>query len=282
MAANDSHTGGNLMMPSTIENIDAAMLAFLTDELNISTQTNKGFKQIPIIWVAAERAAQIKQHKDLRDAEGALIYPVITLERASIVKDLEKKGSIFGNIPPVNDPRRGSYTVARKIQQKKSSEFTNASSKRTYNQINFKVKKQDKRTVYETYTIPLPIYVTVNYTVSITTEYQQQMNDAISPFITRPGGINYFSLSNGGHTYEGFIDSDFTSNNTVNNLEENERKFVTDINIRVLGYVIGDGINQETPKIVKRESAVEIRFPREQVVFGDIPTHIDDKGFYRS
>ena len=108
------------------------------------------------------------------------------------------------------------------------------------------------------------------------------MNDAISPFLTRPGGINYFSLSNAGHSYEGFIDSDFTSNNTVNNLEENERKFVTDINIRVLGYIIGEGINQETPKIVKRESAVEIRFPREQVVFGDIPTHIDDKGFYRS
>lgn len=269
-------------MPSTIENIDAAMLAFLTDELNISTQTNKGFKKIPIIWVAAERAAQIKQHKDLRDAEGALIYPVMTLERASIIKDLSNKGSIFGNIPPVNDPRRGSYTVARKIQQQKSAEFTNASSKRTYDQINFKVKKQDKRTVYETYTIPLPIYVTVNYTVSITTEYQQQMNDAIAPFLTRPGGINYFSLSNEGHSYEGFIDSDFTSNNTVNNLEENERKFVTDINIRVLGYVIGEGINQETPKIVKRESAVEIRFPREQVVFGDIPTHIDDKGFYRS
>jgi hypothetical protein len=282
MAANDSHTGGNLIMPSTIENIDAAMLAFLTDELNISTQTNKGFKKIPIIWVAAERAAQIKQHKDLRDAEGALIYPVMTLERASIIKDLSNKGSIFGNIPPVNDPRRGSYTVARKIQQQKSAEFTNASSKRTYDQINFKVKKQDKRTVYETYTIPLPIYVTVNYTVSITTEYQQQMNDAIAPFLTRPGGINYFSLSNEGHSYEGFIDSDFTSNNTVSNLEENERKFVTDINIRVLGYVIGEGINQETPKIVKRESAVEIRFPREQVVFGDIPTHIDDKGFYRS
>ena len=242
----------------------------------------KVLKKIPIIWVAAERAAQIKQHKDLRDAEGALIYPVMTLERASIIKDLSNKGSVFGNIPPVNDPRRGSYTVARKIQQQKSAEFTNASSKRTYDQINFKVKKQDKRTVYETYTIPLPIYVTVNYTVSITTEYQQQMNDAIAPFLTRPGGINYFSLNNEGHSYEGFIDSDFTSNNTVNNLEENERKFVTDINIRVLGYVIGEGINQETPKIVKRESAVEIRFPREQVVFGDIPTHIDDKGFYRS
>ena len=282
MEADDPNVTGNIIMPSTIENIDAAMLSFLKEDLNIATQTNKGFKKIPIVWVAAERAAQIKQHKDLRDSDGSLIYPIITLERASIIKDLNDKGSIFGNIPPVNDARRGSYTVARKIQQPKTSEFTNASSKRKYNQINFKVKKQDKRTVYETYTIPLPVYVTVNYVVSITTEYQQHMNDAITPFITRPGGINYFSLSSNGHNYEGFIDSDFTSNNTVNNLEDNERKFVTDINIRVLGYVIGEGLNQETPKIVKRESAVEIRFPREQVVFGDIPTHIDDKGFYRS
>ena len=281
MQSDDPNVREELLIPSTIEDIDAAMLDYINNTLNISTETNKGFEKVPVIWVAAERAAQIKQIKDLRDSDGSMIYPIITLERNSIVKDLSKKGTLFANIPPVGDVKRGSIIVARRIQQNKTSEFANATAKRRFNQINFKTKKQNKKVVYETYTIPLPVYITVNYVVSITTEYQQQMNDIVTPFITTPDGINYFQLQRNDHMYEGFIESDFASNNTVNDLGEQERKFVTDINIRVLGYLIGEDKNQETPKIVKRENAVEIRFPRERVIFGDIPEDMDDKGFYR-
>lgn len=281
MQSDDPNLREELIIPSTIEDIDAAMLDYVNNTLNISTETNKGFEKVPVIWVAAERAAQIKQIKELRDTDGSMIYPIITLERNSIVKDLSKKGSVFGNVPPVNDSRRGSITVARRINQKKTSEFANADSKRRFNQVNFKTKKQNKKIVYETYTIPIPVYITVNYIVSVTTEYQQQMNDIMTPFITTPGGINYFQLKRNDHMYEGFIDSEFSSNNTVNDLGDQERKFMTDINIRVLGYLIGEDKNQETPKIVRRESAVEVRFPREHVIFGDIPEPIGDKGFYK-
>jgi hypothetical protein len=281
MPSKDPNVSEELIMPSTIEDIDAAMLSYLKDDLKISTRTNKGFKEVPIIWVAAERAAQIKEHKDLRDANGALIYPIMTLQRNSIAKDLSKKGSVFGNIPPVNDAKRGSITIARRVEQKKTSEFANADAKRLYGQINFKTKKQNKKIVYTTYTVPLPVYITVNYTVAITTEYQEQMNDIITPFITVPGGINYFQLKRNGHLYEGFIDSDFAVENTIDNLQEEERKFVTNINIRILGYLIGENKNQESPKIVKRENAVEVRFPRERVVLGDIPEDGTDGAFYR-
>lgn len=281
MPSKDPNVREELLMPSTIEDIDAAMLDYINNTLDIHTETNKGFKKVPVIWVAAERAAQIKQHKDLRDDNGAIIYPLMTLERNSIAKDLANKGSVFGNILPVGDEKKGSITIARRINQKKTSEFANADAKKRFNQINFKTKKQNKKIVYETYTIPLPVYITVNYTISITTEYQQQMNDIMTPFITTPGGINYFQLKRNGHLYEGFIDSDFASNNTVNDLQDQERKFMTDINIRVLGYLIGEDKNQESPKIVKRENAVEVRFPREHVIFGDIPEPIGDKGFYK-
>ena len=107
------------------------------------------------------------------------------------------------------------------------------------------------------------------------------MNEIITPFLTTPGGINYFQLERNGHMYEGFIESDFAANNTVGDLQDQERKFVTDINIRVLGYIIGEDKNQESPKIVKRQNAVEVRFPREHVIFGDIPEPIGDEGFYK-
>ena len=204
MPSKDLNVKEQLLMPSTLEDIDAAMLDYLNNTLDIHTETNKGFKKVPVIWVAAERAAQIKQHKDLRDDNGAIIYPLMTLERASVAKDMTNKGALVANIPPVNDEKRGSITVARRINQKKTSEFANADTKRRFNQINFKTKKQNKKIVYETYTVPMPVYVTVNYVISITTEYQQQMNDIMTPFITTPGAINYFTLKRNGHLYEGF------------------------------------------------------------------------------
>ena len=40
----------------------------------------------------------------------------------------------------------------------------------------------------------------------------------------------------------------------------------TKIDIKVLGYLIGEGKNQETPKLVYRENAVDVKIGRERVV----------------
>ena len=53
------------------------------------------------------------------------------------------------------------------------------------------------------------------------------------------------------------------------------------IDIKVLGYVMGEDKNSEQPKVVIRENAVEVKIPREKVVFGDIPRNIDKRGFYK-
>ena len=51
-------------------------------------------------------------------------------------------------------------------------------------QINFPMPK-NKKAVYETITIPMPVYIDVNYTISVRTEYQQQMNEVHSTFCDR-------------------------------------------------------------------------------------------------
>ena len=56
--------------------------------------------------------------------------------------------------------------------------------------------------------------------------------------------------------------------------------YETDINIEVMGYLIGEGENQEKPKIVKRENAVEFKIGRERTIMGDIPQNLKD-GFYK-
>tara|TARA_Y100000034_G_scaffold66347_1_gene80117 strand:- start:46 stop:543 length:498 start_codon:yes stop_codon:yes gene_type:complete len=121
------------IMPSTLETIDFAVFDYINKRLDLSTMTNKGFKKVPIVWVATERAFQIKENRDLRDSEETLILPLITLERKSVSKDLAKRVIPYANIPTVNDEKGGTLTIARRINQKKTAEFQNNIARRKHN-----------------------------------------------------------------------------------------------------------------------------------------------------
>ena len=98
------------IQPSTLENIDFAFFDFVNDNMNSGAITNEGWKETPVIWVSAERSFLSKNNKDLRDDDGSLILPLITIERTNVVKDPTKKGVVWANIPPVNDEKGGSIT----------------------------------------------------------------------------------------------------------------------------------------------------------------------------
>ena len=202
------------ILPSTIETIDFSVYDYVNDKLNLHLNTNKGWEKVPVIWVTAERAYQIKKEKELRDLEGTLIYPFISVERTSMNKDLTKKGAFQANILPYDKVQGGSIEAGRRIYQKKTSEFANADLKsdpaRRLNNSKgprFVRRKTDK-VVYQTVLIPQPVYIQTSYTVSLRTEYQQQMNDLLQPFITDPGNHYYIYLKKDGHYYEAQIESD--------------------------------------------------------------------------
>jgi len=279
------------IMPSTLETIDFAVFDYINKRLDLSTMTNKGFKKVPIVWVATERAFQIKENRDLRDSEETLILPLITLERKSVSKDLAKRVIPYANIPTVNDEKGGTLTIARRINQKKTAEFQNNIARRKHNggraggqgfgQNTFP-NIVDEKTVFETITMPLPVWVSVSYEISIRTEYQQQMNDLTTPLL-REGGLNSMPrrLERDGHKFEAFINGSFSNNSNISQLEMELRLYETSISMEVLGYLIGDGPNDERPKVVIRENIVEVKIPREHVVLGDIDEYLDDRGFYR-
>lgn len=279
-------------MPSTLETIDGAMLRFIDEELNLYTTTNDGFRKTPVLWVSAERAYQIKawHNKELRDTEQTLVLPLITINRASVDKNPSRRGTVFANLYPVADEKGGTITIARRINPKKTAEFQNAYANRKYGPdktVSSKMLNTNKRNmsiqraVYETITIPIPTWLMVNYEVTLRTEYQQQINQLLQPFITIPGNSRMPKrISYENHFYELFIDGAIANGSNVADMGMEQRNFEHTINIEVLGYLIGQGDNQEKPKIVKRENVVEFKLSREKVIFGDIPDNIKD-GFYR-
>lgn len=249
---------------SRIEDIDTAMYKFIDEQMNLHAHTPTGFKKVPIIMATSERSVLSKKGREVRDKEGALILPLITIERTSMVKSPNEKGTVWANVPALNDIKGGNIPITKKVLQDKTANFKNAHSLKRRGQLNFP-EKTDK-TVYQVVSIPLPVYVTVMYKITIRTEYQQQMNDLVVPFMTIPGGINYIIIRSGINRYEGFIQQDYSHENNISDFSNEERRFETSFDIKVLGHLIGSGINQETPQKVVNETVVEVKIPRERTV----------------
>jgi hypothetical protein len=259
--------------PSTFETIDYAMFDYINDKLDLHATTNKGWSKTPVVWVASERSFQIKNSQTYRDDEGMIILPVITIERNSVVKDLNTRGAFYGDQFPIQSQseKGGSLVIARRIKQDKTSNFANADASRRFNdRVGPKfVRQATKKVVYEYISIPPIVYVEINYSITLRTEYQQQMNELMQPFITRPGTINSFLIERDGHRYETFVQGNYALNNNIDDMTLEERRFETKVDLKVLGYLIGEGNNQNTPKYSIRENAVEVKIPRERVVWSD-------------
>ena len=229
-------------LPSTIETIDVGFFNWVDKDLDLYATTNGGWKKTPVVWLSAERAFQIKNNKDLRDSSGHLKLPIMTVSRTSMTKDPTFRGSHYAHI---------------------------------YENTDY------KKVVYETIEIPCPTYIAIMYDITIRTEYLQQMNTLVLPFMTKTGGINNFFFENEGHRYEAFIQQDFNPDSNITNLGEEERFFQTKVQIKVLGHLLGEGPNREQPKAIVRENQVDVKISRERVILGDSQPWNDGRGKYR-
>ena len=252
------------MEPCTMETIDTAFYRFINEKLDITCTTNEGWKKVPVKWVTPERAYQIKSDPDARDGEGSLVFPLMTIHRASVAKDPAKKGHYQANLAPLRNRRLVGY----EIQQSKTRAYASRQSVKLNDgfQPNFLVKKEVERPVYRYYYVPIPVYVTVNYELNIITNYQQQMNEIQQKLINVGSGQNYFVISQSNYNFECFMDMNFNIDNNPANMAEEERKYTSKVSTRILGYLIGEGDNKEDSLVQIVENYVDIGFPTERVI----------------
>ena len=257
---------------SDLEDVDMALYKFVDETLDIQTSTNKGFRKVPVIWAGAERAQNVKREDIPRDKKGNVKYPIVIVERGKISKDLEKKAFPFAAVDPMGDLRGGFLEINKVIKQDKTSNFKKADAFRTADDENRPIYrgKENTKIVYETLTVPIPIYVEIEYKIIFRAEYQQQMNDMLTPVIRAANGHKRVMITYNRNMYEAFMDASYTTANNISAYAEDEKKYESSVSVKVLGYLIGDGKNQKQPMVTRRENPVQIRFLRERVMVGDI------------
>jgi hypothetical protein len=257
-------------LASTLETIDTGMYEWVDNTLNLHTVTNKGIYKAPVLWLGTERVWQIKSDQRIRDKVGKLILPLITINRSSVTKDPSFKGIFQAHLYEQNDYKGGATPAARNINQDRTREFqNNRQNETTKGGQQTGPQDPNDEIVYDTLSSPIPVYVSITYSITLRTEYQQQMNDLMQPFITSTGQINSFFFKKDGHSYEAFIQQDMSMNNNTTNVGEDERMFETRIDIKVLGYLIGEGYTREKPTLARRQNRAKLVFTNERTMSGD-------------
>lgn len=254
--------------PSTLENIDFAFFEWVDEELNIFCQSSDGWKKVPVIFSAPERSWMSKAFKDLHDNKHSLKYPIISVARKNISRPKVKKGALAGSYLG-NTELSGSLSIFKKLNSEKTSDRANMDVHRTRGVINFP-KKKTHRPIYDIYKIPFPTFVVVTYDISIRTNFQEQMNEIISPFLKFPKNTHGFKLLRNGHSYECFMGESFNNSSNQDSLDAEERRFEYTFNLEVYGYLMHGESNDKGPTIVVTQNRPEIVFKTEFVYTGSL------------
>jgi hypothetical protein len=272
-----------VLKESNQETVDYAVLQWVDETLNIHTETNSGFKKVPVIWLTSERAHQIKTNRELRQSDSdSLIFPLISIKKDTMERaDAGNRpipGNVFRKKQNGVDREMNQFYIGKKVLQEKTRNFARATNLRINNEDeNFPTPK-NQRVVYKRYYVPLPIYYNFNYSINIRSDYQSQLNQMLQYLAVYSNNINNFMIYSRNHRYEAFLDG-MTLDDNISNLAEEEKRYEATVKLRVLGYITGRGVNDNIGDYSVVENQVKIRFPREHVIVGDLNEAGD--GFFK-
>jgi hypothetical protein len=102
------------------------------------------------------------------------------------------------------------------------------------------------------------------------TNFQEQMNDILTPFIKHAKNTHGFKLLREGHSYECFVGESFANSSNVDAMNAEERRFEYMLTLDVYGYLMHGETNDKGPTIVVTQNRPEIKIKSEFIYTGSI------------
>ena len=252
--------------PSTIEDIDGAVFNWIDSILNIMVNTHEGVQKVNCVFATPERSNLSKRDKEVRDNKYSLKYPVIAITRGDFMTPKAKNGSLQGSAF-----RNASISLVlpihAELNPEKTADRANADAKRYAGTLNVR-KRPTSRPIYNVYSIPVPTFVEVKYEISLISNFQQQMNEMLNPFIKYSSNINGFKLLYNGHGYECTFDESISNASNLADISDTERVVEYNFNITVRGYIHHGDVNDKAPTVIRQETRPEIVFKTELIYTG--------------
>lgn len=225
--------------PCGIEDVDRAMFKLFNEDLPFYFEQDGDMKRIPVIFAGGERAMILRRKKPLRDRQGALILPLISIMRTGIDQSTEKGIGPGDGVLTIKkklgaeDRAFKKLTNPQGLQNQENVVTTNDSGKLSLS--------NNERSVYEIITMPNPRFFKATYDITFWAQYLQQMNGILEAFMTsyNIGTAKSFKIeTEKGYWFVAFTETPIQDSTNFDGYEDDERLIKASITMSVTGYII--------------------------------------------
>lgn len=289
-----SSSPDDLTVPAVgIEDADAALFNLFDREIPFQVSTSdknrEEVKKVPVIFASAEKWAFVKRQRAVRDRNGSLILPLITVVRTTIQQtpndDIAGRG--------INQ-QTGEILIRRRLDKSDRGYQGLINRLLLKHQVNLAVAPVDadegqvstsralgklvddpsvgvgglmladrQNNVYETLVLPSPQFFTAVYEVTFWTQYTVQMFQLVELLISSflPQGNAWRLDTPKGYWFVATVDGNvYNAENNVDDMSQEERLIKYKFTVKVPGYVLATNVPGAPVPIKRYVSSPVITF----------------------
>lgn len=284
----------DLTIPSVgVEDADAALFNLFDNEIPFQVSTSdknrQEMKKVPVIFAAAEKWALVKRQRALRDRNGTLILPLITVVRTTIQQESadditgrginQQTGEIFIR-RRLDKSDRGYQGLINRLLVKHQTNLAVAPGDADDGQLSTDrvlgsladdptvadgglMLPDRQNNVYETLVVPSPQFFTAVYEVTFWTQYTVQMFQLIELLIASflPQGNAWRLDTPKGYWFVATVDGNiYNAENNFDDMSTEERLIKYKFTIKVPGYILASRVPGAPVSIKRYVSSPSISF----------------------
>lgn len=235
-----------------IEDVDRAVFDLFNRDLPMIYDTKDGStKRVPVIFATGERFAITRRKEPLRDKNGALILPLVTIARTGLEQQAQKSIEM-GDVGTINITRRLSKDDSVYQRLINSPGFQNAGS--PYEGSRRESQDKPGRTsggrllepnlavgLYETISIPTPKFFTAKYEITLWTQFMQHSNNLLTTIMSGYHNVrarSYRIETPTGYWFNATFEADVGSDTTFDSMTDDERAIKNTFTVTVPAFII--------------------------------------------
>ena len=290
----NSYGSSELFIPSCgLEDVDVALFNLFDKEIapQFGGTDSTPLSKTPVIFAAGEKWSMLKNGRPLRDRNGSLLLPLITIMRNEVSQDLS--ADIAGR--GINQ-HVGEIVIRRKLD-KSDREYQNLINRILLpNQSNVAVNKSIvgsdhqqvvtnrvigelskdidvvrgallkpnlSNNVYETIVVPTPQFYTAKYQITVWAQYMQHTNQILERIITSflPQGQNWKIDTPKGYWFIASVDGgSYAMETNFDDMSQQERFLKYTFNVNVPAYFFASTVPGNPVPVKRYVSSPNIKF----------------------
>lgn len=236
----------------SVEDVDRAVFNLFNRDIPLAYVSKDGStKRVPVIFATGERFAIIRKKEPLRDKNGALILPLVTVFKSGIEQTAEKiiQPGDVGTIEVQRKISREDPVYQRVVNSLNLKNTGSPSSPTRRGRSSSPTRTTGGRLLepnlsiplFETIVIPMPKFYTATYEVTMWTQFMQHGNTLLNTIMSGyhdVRGMTYRIETDKGYWFVAHFDPAIQSDNNFDSMSEEERIIKYTFTVKVPAFIL--------------------------------------------